>query len=418
MDPDSIQPILWMLLLVSLSAYFSATETAFSSFNRIRLKNLAENGNRKAALALSLAEKYDRLLSTILVGNNIVNIALTTIATLFFVSLYPTYGATISTVVTTVIVLIFGEITPKNLAKDHAESFAMTSAPILRCITVVLYPINWIFSLWKKLLQLLFKSPDAQTVTEEDLLTIVDEAEQGGSLNEQESDLIRRVISFNDREAVDILIPRVDVAGLAADATPDEIATTFEETGFSRLPVYEDTIDRIVGVVHYKDFVRQRTTPLTAIMTPAVFVPPTVKIRLLLKQLQQEKSHIAIVADEYGGTLGIVTMEDILEELVGEIWDEHDDVVENIRPGEDGSCLVLCSTELETLMDHFDCETACEAATVSGWVMEALGRIPAQGDTFTADGLQVTVTQVEKTHPEEILVAPAPKEDGKDDDIQ
>ncbi len=418
MDPDSIQPILWMLLLVSLSAYFSATETAFSSFNRIRLKNLAENGNRKAASALSLAEKYDRLLSTILVGNNIVNIALTTVATLFFVSLYPTYGATISTVVTTVVVLIFGEITPKSLAKDNAEAFAMASAPILRCVTILLYPINWLFSLWKKLMQLIFKSPDAQTVTEEDLLTIVDEAEQGGSLNEQESDLIRRVISFNDREAVDILIPRVDVAGLAADSASEEIAATFEETGFSRLPVYEDTIDRIVGVVHYKDFVRNRTAPLTAIMTPAVFVPPTVKIRLLLKRLQQEKSHIAIVADEYGGTLGIVTMEDILEELVGDIWDEHDDVVENIRPSEDGSCLVLCSTELETLMDHFDCETACEAATVSGWVMEALGRIPAQGDTFTADGLQVTVTQVEKTHPEEILVTPVPKDNEKDNDIQ
>ena len=415
MDPDSIQPILWMLLLVSLSAYFSATETAFSSFNRIRLKNMAENGNRKAALALRLADNYDRMLSTILVGNNIVNILLTTVATLFFVSLSKTYGATISTVVSTVVVLIFGEITPKSLAKDHAESFAMTSAPILRCVMVVLYPINWIFTQWKKLLNALFKSPEEQAVTEEDLLTIVDEAEQGGSINEQESDLLRRVISFNDREAVDILIPRVDVAALDVESSYEEIESLFDETGYSRLPVYQESIDNIIGVVHYKNFMRRRGASLTQVMSPVVFVPPTMKIRLLLTQLQQEKSHIAIVADEYGGTLGIVTMEDILEELVGEIWDEHDDVIENIRPAEGDSFTVLCSTVLEEMMEHFDRETECEASTVSGWVMEALGCIPAVGDTFTADGLQVQVLRVDKTHPEEILVTPV-TEDAESDE--
>lgn len=406
MDPDSIQPILWMLLLVCMSAYFSASETAFSSLNRIRLKNMAENGQRKAALALRLSEKYDRLLSTILVGNNIVNILLTTVATVFFVSVFKTYGATVSTIVTTVVVLVFGEITPKSLAKDHADSFAMSTAPLMRCVMVLLSPINWVFSMWKRLLQRLVKTPDAQAVTEEDLLTIVDEAEQDGSLNEQESDLIRRVISFNDREAVDILIPRVDVTGLPVDATPAEAAAVFEETGYSRLPVYEDTMDRIVGVVHFKNFVCNRDgADITDIMTPALFVPPTVKIRLLLTQLQQAKAHIAIVSDEYGGTLGIVTMEDILEELVGEIWDEHDDVVETIRPVEEGRFAVNCSMVLEDFMRHFDTETACETATVSGWVMEALGRIPEEGDAFEADGLAVTVTRMDKNHPEEIVVA-------------
>ena len=232
MDPDSIQPILWMLLLVVLSAYFSATETAFSSYNRIRMKNMAENGNRRAALVLRLSKQYDRLLSTILVGNNIVNILLTAIATLFFVQLYGEgRGATISTVVSTIVVLIFGEISPKSLAKDYAERFAIATAPLLQGVVWLLYPVNYIFSFWKKLLQLIFKSPDDQTVTEEDLLTIVDEAEQGGSLNEQESELIRRVISFNDREAVDILIPRVDVVGVPADATGDELGRLFDETG-------------------------------------------------------------------------------------------------------------------------------------------------------------------------------------------
>lgn len=415
LDPDSIRSTLIMVVLVMFSAYFSATETAFSSINRIRLKNLADGGDRRAARVLRMAENYDRLLSTILVGNNIVNILLTSLATLLFVNLLQdeNLGATVSTVVSTVVVLIFGEITPKSLAKEHAESFAMFSAPLLNVIAVILYPINLFFTLWKKLIHLLFKPKAETAVTEEELLTIVDEAEQGGSLNEQESDMIRRVIAFNDRGVLDILIPRVDVIGIPADATAEELAAVFADTGYSRLPVYEDTMDHIVGVVHLKDFnLAAATAPApTDIMQPAVFVPPTVKIRLLLRQLQQAKSHIAIVSDEYGGTLGIVTMEDILEELVGDIWDEHDDVVESIRDGEDGSSVVLCSTVLEDMMAHFGTETACDAATVSGWVMEALGSIPVVGDAFTADGLSVMVTQVEQNRPLEICVTPVPAEE-------
>lgn len=408
MDPDSMQPIIFMVVLVIFSAYFSATETAFSTFNRIRLKNLAEDGNRRAKLVLDMSENYDRLLSTILVGNNIVNILLTAIATVFFTSIYDDgLGPTVSTVVTTVVVLIFGEISPKSLAKQYAESFTMATAPILRCIIVILYPINWLFGLWKKLLGLLFKSKDDQGVTEEELLTIVDEAEQDGALGEEESDLIRRAISFNDREAEDILIPRVDVTGVPADATYAEMREIFAESGFSRLPVYEHTMDNIVGIVHHKNCTLAEGEPKpTDIMSPVVFIPPTMKIRLLLKQLQQEKAHIAIVADEYGGTLGIVTMEDILEELVGEIWDEHDEVVENIRPVNENEYSVLCTTELREMMEFFDRETECDSTTVGGWVMEVLGHIPEAGEKFTADGLAVTVIEAENTHPEEILVTP------------
>ncbi len=414
MDPDSIRSILLMLVLVALSGYFSATETAFSTFNRIRLKGMAEDGNKRAALALKMAEDYDRLLSTILVGNNIVNILLTTIATIFFAKMIvqEDTAAAVSTIVTTLVVLIFGEISPKSLAKEYADGFVLTTAPLLRLIAWVLAPINFLFSLWKKLLRLLFKTSAEQTVTEEELLTIVDEAEQGGSLGEQESDMIRRVIAFNDREAVDILIPRVDVAGIPLDATSKELGEAFVETGFSRLPVYEETMDRVVGVVYHKDYYREAANKPTPeeLMKPAVFIPPTMKIRLLLNKLQAEKSHIAIVTDEYGGTLGIVTMEDVLEELVGDIWDEHDDVIEDFLPQPDGSCLVLCSMELQELMEHFEKETECEATTVSGWVMEAMGCIPAAGDTFVADGLAVEVTRVEKTRPEEIRVRPAPVE--------
>lgn len=418
MDPDgsnsSIQLLLCMLVLVSLSAYFSATETAFSSFNRIRLKNMAEEGDKRAQLAMSLAAGYDRLLSTILVGNNIVNILLTSLATVFFVGLYGSgTGTTLATIVSTIVVLIFGEISPKSLAKEHAESFVLATAPILRVIVILLYPVNWLFSMWKKLLGKVFKSSGDQVVTEQELLTIVDEAEQGGSINEQESELIRRVIDFNDREAVDILIPRVDMTGIDAEATAKEMAELFAESGYSRLPVYEDTMDHIVGVVHLKDYLavqNQQPRP-REIMQPPVFVPPTMKIRLLLRLLQEQKSHIAIVSDEYGGTQGLVTMEDVLEELVGEIWDEHDDVVELIRPLEDGGRAVLCAAELDSLMELFDTETECEASTVSGWVMDALGRIPQVGDTFCADGLQVQVTRMDGNHPEEILVHPLPTEE-------
>jgi len=415
MDPDSIRSILLMLILVALSAYSSATETAFSTFNRMKIKTMADNGSKRAALVLRMADDYDRLLSTILVGNNIVNILLTTVATLFFADLIKnseSLATTVSTAVTTVVVLIFGEITPKSLAKQYANGFVMTTAPILRFITWILWPINMIFSGWKWILNHVFKAQEEDTVTEEELLSYLDEAEQDGTMGEQESELIRSVVEFNDKEAKDILIPRVKVTAVAADATSEELAELFLETGYSRLPVYEASIDHVVGVVYHKDYYRragERPTP-TDLMKPAVYIPPTMKIRLLLKKLQEEHSHIAIVADEYGGIQGIVTLEDILEELVGEIWDEHDDVIRNILPQPDGSAVVLCSTELIDLMEYFDTETECDATTVSGWVMEATGCIPAVGDTFTADGLSVEVIQVETTRPDQIRVWKAAEE--------
>ena len=409
MDPDSIRSILIMLVCLALSAYFSGTETAFSTFNRLKMKGMAENGNKRASLVLKMAEDYDRLLSTILVGNNLVNILLTTVAAIFFIQLLQSsesLATTVSTIVTTAVVLVFGEITPKSLAKQYADGFVMATAPLLRVFMWVLLPINWIFAGWKWLLRLVFKTKEEQTVTEEEVLTIVDEAEEVGALGEQESELIRSVIAFNDREAIDILIPRVDVAAIPVDATSQELGEAFIETGFSRLPVYDESLDHIVGVVYHKDYYKraaEKPTP-TDLMKEPVFIPPTMKIRLLLKKLQAEQSHIAFVADEYGGILGIVTMEDVLEELVGEIWDEHDDVIRNIEVQADGSALVLCSTELIDLMEHFGTETECDATTVSGWVMEATGCIPAVGDTFAADGLSAEVLRVEKTRPDQIRV--------------
>ncbi len=412
MDPDSIQTVLWMLLLLIASAFFTAVDAAFTGCNRGRLKNMADLGDPRADRALRLAERLDRQPAALLVGDVLVDALFAQLAVGLFTDLYGAgRGLLIAAVMAVVAILLFGEAAPRGLAHMHAERFAMFITPFLRGVLVILYPLGWIFSLWTRLLQALFKPSDTQAVTEEDLLTIVDEAEQDGSLDEQESDLLRRVIAFDDREAEDILIPRVDVIGLSDEATVEEMATVFAETGFSRLPVYKETMDTILGVVHYKDFMQRSETVTnpTDIMKPPLFIPPTAKIRLLLKRLQEAQSHIAIVSDEYGGTLGIVTMEDILEELVGDIWDEHDDVIESIRPTEDGSFLVLCSTELTEVMDYFDCETACEAATVSGWVMEALECIPSEGDTFTADGLQGTVVKADAAHPEEVLLRPVEK---------
>ena len=361
--------IIGIAVLVIFSAYFSATETAFTSVNRIRIKNLANDGDRKAKDVLELTEKFDSMLSTILVGNNIVNIAMSAIATVLFMELYPVYGATIATAVITVIVLIFGEISPKSLAKENPEKFAMFSAPILRFFMVILAPVNWIFGWWKKLLAKLFNADGVNPITEDELLTIVEEAETEGSIDTDQSELIQNAIEFNDLEAWDVLTPRVDIKAIEIDETQDEIAELFLSTGFSRLPVYEDDLDNIVGVLNQKDFhnyIRGKDTPVSEYVKPVIFVAGSMKISQLLKRLQTVKTHIAIIVDEYGGTSGLVTMEDIIEELVGEIYDEHDAAaLQDIVQQQDGSYRVLCGTNIDKMFDYFDVEEEIDATTVT-----------------------------------------------------
>ena len=393
-----------MVILVALSGYFSATETAFSSFNKTRLKTLVEKGNKKAKLALKLEERYDKLLSTILIGNNIVNIALASLGALFFSELLQSQdlGATVSTVVITVAVLIFGEITPKNLAKDHPEAFAMFSAPIIQFIGWILFPVIIIFSGWKKLISLIFKSNSDNKRSQEELLMLVEEVEQEGSIDEEEGELLRNVIEFTDLEAKDILTHRVDLEAVSIDTTKEEIANIFTSTRFSRLLVYEDSIDNIVGVIHQKDFyVKTGVYPrsIKEIITPPLFIHKTEKISDLLKSLQKEKSHIAVVLDEYGGTLGIVTMEDILEELVGEIWDEHDEVVEDVEKleREENAYMVDGTMNFDDFCDEFDLERDEETDSVSvgGWITEQIGRIPDRGDRFDYENIHVIVTETD-----------------------
>ena len=419
MDSSLIGMIVAVVILVMCSAYFSATETAFTSLNTIRMKTWAENGDKRAARALAVGEDYDKLLSSILIGNNIVNITATTISTLLFTKIFVTYGATISTVVITIVVLIFGEISPKSVAKEFPERFAMFSAPILRVIIVVLTPLNFLFSMWKKLLSKIFKPSGDDGITEEELMGIVDQAESEGGLDAHEGDLIRASIEFNELDVSDILTPRVDLVAVDEEATMQEVGALFVENGYSRLPVYHETIDNIIGVVHQKDFYKARVRGedrLAMIKSPVVYTTPNTKIFKLLRILQMNKVHMAVVVDEYGGTEGIVTLEDILEELVGEIWDEHDEVTEFLRKQPDGSYNIDCTTDLDDMYDLFEIKGECEASTVSGWVLEQIDRIPKQGDHFIAEGLEVTVTAVDNRRVMEINVKPAPQETAESDD--
>ena len=399
--------IVIMAVCLALSAYCSATETAFSSANTTRLRTLAEKGSGNAALALKLLEQYDRLLSTILIGNNIVNIATASIGTVLFVRHYGDAGATISTVVVTVVVLIFGEISPKSIAKDCAEKCAMLSAPILRVLIWVLMPLNLLFSLWKKLLAKVFRLNTDSKMSQEELLMLVDEVQQDGSIDRDEGELLKNAIGFSEQEAQDILIHRVDLAALPVTASKEEVAALFTQTKYSRLLIYQESIDHILGTVHQKDFYvgcGVTDQPLSDIISPPVFALENEPIRALLKKLQQAKTHVAVVVDEYGGTCGIVTMEDILEELVGEIWDEHDEEEVFIRKVDKDTYLVDAAMDFDDFAEFFHLNEETEMTSVSGWVMEQCDRVPEVGDRFSCQDLDVLVTRVDNHRTCEIKV--------------
>ena len=419
LDPASISMIAALVILVFLSAFFSATETAFTSLNRIRLKSRADSGNKRAALTLRIAEDYDKLLSTNLIGNNIVNISASTVGTVLFTKLFLDYGPLVSTVVLTVVILVFGEIPPRSMAKENAEAFAMFAAPIMRVLMTVLTPVNYLFAQWKKLLSRIFRKSEEEGITEEELITMVDQAENEGGLDQHEGQLIRSAIEFNDLEVEEILTPRVDIVAAEDTATMDEIAAIFAENGYSRLPIYHDTIDNIIGVIHEKDFHAARyhgQEDVSAIVSNVLYTTGSTKISDLLRILQRAKAHMVIVVDEYGGTEGLCTLEDIVEELVGEIWDEHDEVIEEFKKQSDGSYLISCNANLTDLYDLFSIKGERDCTTVSGWVMEEIGRVPEEGDHFVCENLDVTVTRVDHRRVLEIRVVVLPQEDTGDKD--
>ena len=417
--------IIIIAVCILLSAYFSATETAFSSLNKTKIKTLAEKGVKRAVLTNKLCDNYDKLISTILVGNNIVNIAAASLGTLLFATLCnnPDTGATVSTVVITLVVLIFGEITPKSIAKDCPEKFAMFSAPFINVLIIILTPVNFVFSYWKKLVAKMLRLESDNKMSQEELLMLVEEVEQEGSIDKNESILLRNAIEFAEQEAEDILTHRVDLEAVPADAEKEEIADLFAQTKLSRILVYDDNIDNIIGVIHHKDFYTSTgitDRPIKDIISPIIYVLKTEKISSLLKHLQKAKTHIAVVLDEYGGTYGIVTLEDILEELVGEIWDEHDEVVEEYSQVNSDTFSVDCSVELDDFCERFDQKIDSEMVSLGGWVSEKLGKVPEKGDKFSYGNMEITVTGVENHRAEtvDVYLKPEPQdgEKGKEKD--
>ena len=421
MEPhiDYLGKLIAMVICLILSAYFSATETSFSSLNKTRLKVLADDGNKKAERALKLAENYDKLIFTILIGNNIVNIAMASIGTLLFIGIYGDVGATISTVVVTVVVLFFGEITPKSIAKDMPEKFAMFSAPFIRVWIWVLTPVNFLLSQWKKLVSRFFKTDDESKISHEELLLFMEDAEQDGGIDENEGELLRNALEFRDLTAAEILTHRIEIEAVDITDSHEDIAKVFTQSGFSRLLVYRDTIDQVVGVLHQKDFsVNGKMTerPIAEIMTAPLFVYQHTKIRDILETLQLKKSHIAIVVDDFGGTLGIVTMEDILEELVGEIWDEHDEVEEDFEKLGEDLYRVDCSVSLEDFCEFFDVKLESDSVSVGGWIMEYLNHIPVKDEKITVENLEITVSEVNAHRVSFITVRQFEREDVEEQD--
>ena len=422
MDDGSIFMIVALIILIGLSAFFSAAETAYNSLNEIRLRSKAEDGDAKAAHTLALVERYDSLLSTILIGNNIVNIGASSLATVLFTRLVGgVYGPTVSTIVMTLLVLTFGEITPKSMAKEMPETLAMGFAPALSALVTIFTPLNALFGAWKKFLAKRFDAGEKDTITEGELMTMVSEAENDGELTDRESELIRSAIEFDDVEVEEILTPRVDVIAVEDDMPLEEVAQTFAESGYSRLPVYHDTIDNIIGVVHEKDFYMARLkkeTKLEDLVKPTLYTTGSTQISQLLRTLREQHHHMAVVVDEYGGTEGIITLEDILEELVGEIWDEHDEVTEDFRKQSDGSWIVLGSAGVDDLYERLGLpeDEDIDSNTVNGLVQEKTCRLPKVGDRFTLGSYDGVVTRTAKRRVTEVRLTPAEKPDTKKDE--
>ncbi len=390
-----------ILALVALSALFSSTETAFSCVNKIRLKHMADSGNKKAGAALYIANNYDKALTAILVGNNIVNIGASSLATVFFTLYFGSAGAAISTIVMTLLVLTFGEVLPKSYAKSNADKIAMAVSGWLSKLMIIMKPFIWFFNLLSHLLKPKEETP---SVTEDELKYIIDEIEEEGVLEESESDLVISALQFDETAVGQIIIPRVQIVALSSGATIDEARNLFLNSHFSRFPVYEKNLDNIVGMITNKDFFRLmcgQYRTLSEITQDVIFVPENQRISAVLREMQHTKTHLAIVVDQYGGTEGMVTLEDILEQLVGDIYDESDEIIHEFQKTAPHTYTVIGSfgvNDICAALDEVDAPAKMpetDSTTIGGWVMELLGHIPIVGETASCQAFHFTVLEVD-----------------------
>ncbi len=409
-------------VLIMCSAFFSATETAFSSVSKIRLKNKAENGDKKAAKALYITENYDKALSTILVGNNIVNIASSSLATLMFVSfLGDAVGTIVSTVVITIVVLICGEVLPKNFAIENNEKICISTASILLFIMAVLTPFSFVLLKIKNAFaRVTGKNKDKEkepSVTEDELKYIVESIEEEGVLEEQESELVQSALDFDEKTAYDILTPRVDMTAIDIDEDKEKIKEIILAERYTRIPVYKDNIDNIVGILHTRDYLEAllgNVVPdIRTMIQPAYFVYRSKKLSSLLADFKYKKVHIAVVTDDYGGTLGIATMEDLLEQLVGDIWDEDEEIEHKFKKLSDNTFEISGDMNIDDMLELIDKDDRyidSDSKSVGGWVIEQIGDIPEENSVFEYKELKITVTDIEDQRINTILMIYTPNQ--------
>ncbi len=417
--PTSLLTLI-LVVFISLSAFFSAAETALTGCNKLKLKNMAKGGNRRAKTVLSLLDNFDSVLSTILIGNNVVNIATASFATAVATQYFGASGLAFSTIVTTIVILIFGEILPKSAANDLPEAFSIRCAAPLRVLVFLFKPLNYLFRLLKTAFSRFLTQKVSKGVTEDELIMMVDEVENGGAINKQDSKLIKSAIEFSDIRVKEIMTPRVDMVDMEFSEGPQKAMELFSKHGFSRIPIFEDDYGKVLGILHAKDFYAAYLTShhpdLRKCIKKAAFVHQSTKISRVMKTLQDEKIEMAIVMDSYGTVSGLVTTEDIVEELVGEIWDEHDKAVPAFRRVGKNQVLVSCSSNSQNanLFDLFKFldldidDYGLENDSISGWVIDSLGNIPHKGDTFDCKNLHVTVTSAEHHRAREIIVEVRP----------
>lgn len=417
---DNVTMGIVIALLICLSAFFSAIETALSSANTIRLKNKAENGDKRAARAMKLIDRYDKAITTILIGNNIVNIGCSSLATVLCINLFsPGTGPLISTVATTLAVLTFGEVLPKCFAKENADKIVIACAGVLNIAVKLFTPFSFVFLKIKSFAMKLFNTSgsDTPSVTEDELKYIVESIEEEGVIEEQESELVQSALDFDEKTAQEILTHRVDVTAIDINDDIDTIKDIILTERFSRIPVYKDSIDNIIGILHTRDFLEElisgRTPDLNSIIQPAYFIYKTKKLSALLTDFKYKKLHIAIVADDYGGTLGIVTMEDLLEEIVGEIWDEDEEIEKKFTKLDDNKFEVIGDMDFDELpellgLDERYFETDCNS--VGGWILENLGYIPENGCRFDFKDLNIEITDVSEQRINKLIITKNIKE--------
>ncbi len=399
-----------LVVLISLSALFSASETALTAANRVRLKNQAEDGDKAAQGALKLIDKFDNALSTLLISNNVVNILISSLTTVIFTSLLGEGGVGAATALCTVVIVICGEVMPKSFAKNNTEKVIKAVQKPLSAVMLILTPAIKILEFLQKIM---LKNSDTEepSVTEQELMSIIDEIEDEGVLEEDEAELVQSAIEFNDIAAEEVLTPRVDVCAINKEEDKEEVLKKFLEFNYSRMPVYENSIDRIIGFINQKDFfaalVQDIESPVESLIKPCLYVPPKMKIIDVMHQLQKDKVHMAVVTDEYGGTMGILTLEDILEQLVGDIWDEHDEETQSIFKVDDITFEVLGEVAMDELYEEvLDTRknNFKEYYTLSGYLMEKMNKIAEEGDSYDDEFIHYTVQTVEENRIKKVKI--------------